>query len=54
MPKSRELTLELRAEIVTKFKAGISAAKIAELYKISRRNVYYLVKKDQYSWHFKK
>jgi len=45
MPKSRELTLELRAEIVTKFKAGISAAEIAELYKISRRNVYYLVKK---------
>jgi len=46
MPKTRELTPDLGAEIVTKFKAGISAAKIAKLYTISRRNVHYLEKRS--------
>jgi len=45
MPKTRELTIDLRSKIVTKLKAGISAPEIAKLYKISRRNVYYLIKK---------
>lgn len=45
MAKTKELSVEHRAEIVTKFKAGTSASKLAELYKISRKTVYNLVKK---------
>lgn len=45
MPKTKELTVELRAEIVVKFKAGTSAVELAELYQISRKTVYNLVKK---------
>nr|CAA47913.1 ORF [Drosophila melanogaster] len=45
MPKTKELTVEARAGIVARFKAGTPAAKIAEIYQISRRTVYYLIKK---------
>jgi len=45
MAKTKELSVGHRVEIVTKLKTGSSASKLAELYKISRKTVYNLVKK---------
>lgn len=45
MPKTKELTVERRAEIVARFKAGTTAVELAKLYQISRKTVYNLVKK---------
>lgn len=45
MPKTKEFTVE-RSEIVTRFKTGATAVELAELYQISRKTVYNLVKKN--------
>lgn len=45
MTKTKELSVEIRSEIVAKFKCGVSASELSKFYKISRKTVYNLVKK---------
>lgn len=45
MVKTKELSVETRSEIVTKFKSGVGASELVKIYKISRKTVYNLVKK---------
>nr|AAO25747.1 Tc1-like transposase [Drosophila pseudoobscura] len=45
MVKTKELSVETRSEIVTKFKSGVSASELAKTYKICRKTVYNLEKK---------
>lgn len=47
MGKKSELSIEVRAEIVTKYNCGISVKDICEEYDLSRQTVHYQINKHK-------